>query len=231
VTWLWILLVALGATALGLLIYWQLVVAEGTYLGPRAVSTGYDWFARRYDGVKRFDPYYERWFIAGPLMQALWPVQKPLLLDVAIGTGRLPVALLHEGFAGQVAGLDLSLGMLRQAMTKLEAYGDQVFLVRQDASVLPFDDGSFDAVTCLESLEFMPRPQEVLAEMVRAGSCSSPIVLERKHAFCRAGRCLVPSLSRHWPETGSATCRSGPGRWTMTWSWLAKPGILLLPGN
>jgi ubiquinone/menaquinone biosynthesis C-methylase UbiE len=167
VTWLWILLVALGATALGLLIYWQLVVAEGTYLGPRAVSTGYDWFARRYDGVKRFDPYYERWFIAGPLMQALWPVQKPLLLDVAIGTGRLPVALLHEGFAGQVAGLDLSLGMLRQAMTKLEAYGDQVFLVRQDASVLPFDDGSFDAVTCLESLEFMPRPQEVLAEMVR----------------------------------------------------------------
>jgi SAM-dependent methyltransferase len=42
-----------------------------------------------------------------------------------------------------------------------------VTLLWQDASHLPFDDGAFDAVTCMESLEFMPRPLEVLSEMVR----------------------------------------------------------------
>jgi SAM-dependent methyltransferase len=64
-------------------------------------------------------------------------------------------------------GLDLSRGMLRQARRKLAAYSDQVSLLWHDASCLPFSDGTFDAVTCLESLEFMPRPREVLSEMVR----------------------------------------------------------------
>jgi SAM-dependent methyltransferase len=57
--------------------------------------------------------------------------------------------------------------MLRQARYKLQPYGNQVRLIWQDASHLPFDDGTFDAVTCLESLEFLPRPLEALAEMVR----------------------------------------------------------------
>lgn len=165
--WPWLLVIILGVVALALLAYWQLIIAEGAYLGPWVVAKTYDWFARRYDGVKRFDPQYERWFIAGPLMQALWKVKRPLLLDVATGTGRLPLALLREGFTGQIIGLDLSQGMLRQTCTKLEPYGDQVHLIWQDATHLPFDDGQFDAVTCLESLEFLPKPLEALAEMVR----------------------------------------------------------------
>ena len=166
-TWLWLLLAALGLAALALLAYWQLVIAEGAYLGPWVVARSYDWFARRYDGVKHFVPSAERWFVAGPLMQGLWRVENPLLLDVATGTGRLPLALLGEGFSGQIIGLDLSLGMLRQARDKLAPYSDHVHLVWQDASALPFDDGAFDAVTCLEALEFLPRPLEALAEMVR----------------------------------------------------------------
>ncbi len=165
--WLWLLLAALGLAVLVLLAYWQMVIAEGAYVGPWVVAKSYDWFARRYDGVKRFDPWAERWFVAGPLMQGLWRVKEPLLLDVATGTGRLPLALLDEGFAGQIIGLDLSLGMLRQARDKLAPNSDQVHLVWQDASRLPFDDGVFDAVTCLEALEFLPRPLEALAEMVR----------------------------------------------------------------
>jgi SAM-dependent methyltransferase len=42
-----------------------------------------------------------------------------------------------------------------------------VSFVWQDASRLPFDDGTFDAVACLEALEFLPSPREALAEMVR----------------------------------------------------------------
>jgi ubiquinone/menaquinone biosynthesis C-methylase UbiE len=157
----------LGVAGLVALVYWQLVIAEGAYLGPRVVALTYDWIARRYDAIKQFDPRDERWFVAGPLLRQLAGVRRPLVLDVATGTGRLPMALLQERFPGQVIGLDLSLGMLRQAHRKLRPYGDQVRLVWQDASQIPFGDGAFDAVTCLESLEFLPRPLEALAEMVR----------------------------------------------------------------
>jgi ubiquinone/menaquinone biosynthesis C-methylase UbiE len=163
--WLWIGLIVLGLVAL---VYWQLIIAEGTYLSPRVVAWTYDLVARRYDGIKQFQPRDESWFVAGPVLRALHAVYQPVVLDVATGTGRLPLALLRNHFHGQIVGLDLSPGMLKQARAKLQAYGDdQVCLIRQDASRLPFDDETFDAVTCLESLEFMPRPLDALAEMVR----------------------------------------------------------------
>jgi ubiquinone/menaquinone biosynthesis C-methylase UbiE/uncharacterized protein YbaR (Trm112 family) len=158
---------AAGVVILGSLAYWQLIVAEGAYLGPRVVATTYDWVARRYDAIKQFRPGDESWFVAAPLLRELATIERPLILDVATGTGRLPLALLREHFAGQLIGLDLSRGMLRQAWAKLRLYGPQVSLVWQDAGRLPFDDDTFAAVTCLESLEFLPRPRQALAEMVR----------------------------------------------------------------
>jgi ubiquinone/menaquinone biosynthesis C-methylase UbiE len=175
--------IALGVVALAGLIalaYWQLIVAEGTYLGPRTVAWTYDLVASRYDAIKRFEPQNERWFLAGPLLRDLEGLEYPLVLDVATGTGRLPLALLRERFRGRIIGLDLSLGMLRHARRKLRAYGDQVRWVWQDASHLPFDDEMFDAVTCLESAEFMPRPSEVLSEMLRVLAPGGTLMLTNR---------------------------------------------------
>lgn len=166
-SWWWIGALVVGVVALGVLLYWQFIIAEGTYLGPRVVAWTYDLVARRYDGIKQFQPRDESWFIAGPILRGLQGVARPVVLDVATGTGRLPLALLREHFRGQIIGLDLSRGMLRRARAKLSPYGEQVCLVWQDASHLPFAEGMFDAVTCLESLEFLPHPQAALAEMVR----------------------------------------------------------------
>jgi ubiquinone/menaquinone biosynthesis C-methylase UbiE len=162
--YLWIGLAAVGLVTLA---YWQLILAEGTYLGPRVVAWTYDLVARRYDAMKQFVPGDESWFVARPLLRALQGVEQPLVLDVATGTGRLPLTLLRNRFRGQIVGLDLSRGMLRQARAKLQTYRAQINLIWQDASLLPFADGTFDAVTCLESLEFMPAPLKVLSEMVR----------------------------------------------------------------
>jgi len=155
---------------LGALLYWHLIIAEGAYMGPRVVARTYDWVAYRYDAIKQFAPGDEDWFVAAPLWRRLAGVERPLLLDVATGTGRVPMALVRNRFAaggGQIVGLDLSRGMLRQARANLRDYSDRVSLVWQDASRLPFEDGAFDAVTCLEALEFLPSPREALAEMVR----------------------------------------------------------------
>jgi ubiquinone/menaquinone biosynthesis C-methylase UbiE len=166
-TWLWGALAAGGGLALAGLGYWQLIVAEGAYLGPRVVAKTYDWVASRYDGIKQFNAGDDRRFLARPILAGLKGVVCPRVLDVATGTGRLPLALLEDGFAGQIVGLDLSLGMLRQAHSKLKPFAGQVQLVWQDAADLPFGDASFDAVTCLEALEFLPKPLEALSEMVR----------------------------------------------------------------
>jgi ubiquinone/menaquinone biosynthesis C-methylase UbiE len=169
-TWLWLFVSLVGVGVLLVLVYWQFGIAEGTYLGPRVVAWTYDLVARRYDGIKQFNPSHESWFLAEPVLSGMVGVEHPLLLDVATGTGRLPLTLLRGRFGangGRIVGLDLSRGMLRQARAKLRTYDDVVCLLWQDASHLPFEDGAFDAVTCLESLEFMPRPLKVLSEMVR----------------------------------------------------------------
>ena len=104
----WVLLVVGGLLVLGALAYWQLIVAEGTYLGPRIVVFLYDLAASAYERIKQFDPGAEQWFLGLPLAKALDVIPAPLVLDVGTGTGRLPRALLFQPrFRGRVVGLDL----------------------------------------------------------------------------------------------------------------------------
>lgn len=166
--WLWLIVGVPILTLAALLLYWQLIIAEGTYLGPRIVVLLYDWSAHIYERIKQFDVGDEQWFLGLPMTMALSQVVEPLVLDVATGTGRLPRALLRQpAFDGQVIGVDLSRRMLREAVRMTSPFADRVTYIWQDARRLPFDDDTFDAVTCLEALEFTPNPQEVLAELVR----------------------------------------------------------------
>lgn len=166
--WLTIALVLLGLLLLGLILYWQLIIAEGAYLGPRIVTLMYDWSARAYERIKNYSPSDEQWFLGIPLVRSLERVPAPLILDVATGTGRLPRAVLRQpAFRGRVVGLDLSRGMLEEAVRRTAQFSDKLTFIWQDASRLPFDRGTFDAVTCIEALEFMPDPLHVLEELVR----------------------------------------------------------------
>ena len=163
----WLIAVA-GVVLLVGLVYWQLIVAEGTYLGPRVVVLLYDWTAGIYERIKQFDPSQEQWFLGLPLAQALEEVSTPLVLDVGTGTARLPRALLFQpSFQGRVVGLDLSRRMLERGLELAGQYADRLTLIWQDARELPFHDNTFDAVCCLEVLEFTPDPRAVLLELVR----------------------------------------------------------------
>jgi ubiquinone/menaquinone biosynthesis C-methylase UbiE len=165
----WWIAGAIVALALGaLVLYWLLVLTEGVYLGRRTVIWLYDVYARRYDNIKQYDPETETYFLALPVLQRLVAVRAPLVLDVATGTGRLPLALLEQPmFQGRIVALDLSRKMLSVAAEKLAPHGDRVALMHQRAESLPFPDDTFDAVCCLEALEFMMDPRAVLHELAR----------------------------------------------------------------
>ena len=160
-----------GAALVGaFLIWWLIFETEGVYLGRRVVIALYDLYAARYDRVKQFDEVADITLISQPLLDRIAPVADPLMLDVAAGAGRIPMIMARNArFQGHIIGLDASRRMLDRAREKVAAgrFEAYVSLLQHDASALPFDDSSFDVVTCLEALEFLPRPGQALAEMIR----------------------------------------------------------------
>ncbi len=165
-----LLALALGLGFAGFLIWWLLIETEGVYLGRRVVIALYDLVAHRYDRIKQFDEYADHMLVSQALMAAIAPKTDPLILDVATGTGRVPLLMAgNAGFHGHVVGIDASDRMLSVARSKLAAQGfdSYITLLRSDASQLPFPAEHFDIVTCLEALEFMPDQVAVLAEMAR----------------------------------------------------------------
>jgi len=159
-----------GLLILAALIWWFLIRTEGVYLGRKVVIWLYDVYATRYDGIVQHEDVDEHVHLAIPLMTRLEPETQPLILDVATGTGRMPLALCqHARFEGHVIGLDASKGMLKQAVKKISDnhFEDYATFIWGDGTDLPFEDDSFDVVTCMEALEFMPDPETGLKELIR----------------------------------------------------------------
>ncbi len=161
-----------GGVAGGLaLLYWQLILAEGAYLGPWAVRLVYGLGARHYDEVRAATQAPADAALQAYLADVLPATANPRILDVATGTGRLPL-LVRSGPVrpALLAALDLTPQMIAAARRKEQALGGEppVAWLVGEAGALPWSDSCFDLVTCLEALEYFPRPRRALAEMVRA---------------------------------------------------------------
>jgi ubiquinone/menaquinone biosynthesis C-methylase UbiE len=144
-------------------------VAEGAYLGAPLVALLYDWTAERYNKIKAFDETEEDITLGLPLVNRLYPQPEATVLDVATGTGRIPLLLLRQPvYRGHIIGLDRASKMLAVARRDLAPIvQSRVTLIQADAMALPFADNSLPLVTCLEALEFLPNPEAGLAELVR----------------------------------------------------------------
>jgi ubiquinone/menaquinone biosynthesis C-methylase UbiE/uncharacterized protein YbaR (Trm112 family) len=183
----WIgLIVTIVAAAAAVIIY-HIVITEGAYLGQGMVTWLYDVTAHSYDSIKQFKPEAEQAFLGEPLSDILSTQPTALVLDVATGTARLPITLFEQPtFQGRIVGLDDSRRMLAIASEKVKPYRDRIDLIWRNAIRLPFPDGVFDAVCCLEMLEFTPDPKAQLAEVVRV---------------LRPGGCLITTRRRGWNAT------------------------------
>jgi demethylmenaquinone methyltransferase / 2-methoxy-6-polyprenyl-1,4-benzoquinol methylase len=84
------------------------------------------------------------------------------VLDVATGTGAVARRLLERGCT--VTGLDQSPGMLAMARERL---GARAVFLEGRAEELPFEDGSFDALTFTYLLRYVEDPGAVLHELAR----------------------------------------------------------------
>ena len=130
------------------------------------------------------------------LVEAAGVAPGQAVLDVACGTGVVARAATDRmGGQGRVAGVDLNEGMLAVAgrlRPDLEWH-------RADATDLPFDDGSFDAVLCQAALMFFPDRVGALREMGRvavAGGTVAVQVWDRLEAQAGYG-VLYDAFARH----------------------------------
>ena len=109
-------------------------------------------------------------YYSGPAKISCADVQKFLLnqkyetlLDVGCGTGWL-LEHLSNCKNAEYYGLDLSENMLEIARSKNIKNAE---LVQGYADSLPYDDNSFDIVTCIQSFHHYPDPDKAMREVYR----------------------------------------------------------------
>jgi ubiquinone/menaquinone biosynthesis C-methylase UbiE len=122
-------------------------------------------FESRYEQYER-DPYFDSFtYSRRKLEQVLAHYLDTLpdgarLLDVGCGTGNL---LERLGGRFECAGCDPAEEMLRRAHTR----NPGVELKVAAAEALPFEDGRFDAVLCIEVVRYLADPGPALRELAR----------------------------------------------------------------
>jgi SAM-dependent methyltransferase len=87
------------------------------------------------------------------------------VLDVACGTG--VVAITAARIGAHVRGLDLTPELLERARENARIANLEIDFREGDAEALPFDDATFDVVLSQFGHMFAPRPDVVVAEMLR----------------------------------------------------------------
>jgi SAM-dependent methyltransferase len=97
-------------------------------------------------------------------------------IDLACGTGSVVCALAAR--AAQVVGIDMTDAMLDQARKRAtEMRIANVEWRRGSIYAAPYDDGTFDAVTCRFAFHHLEDPAAAFAEMLRLAAPGGRIVL------------------------------------------------------
>lgn len=114
-----------------------------------------------------YEPYVGRWsrVVAAVLLNWLDVPPGSRWLDVGCGTGALTATILTAAEPQSVTGVDFSADFADYARAQIN--DPRATFVQGDAQVLQFDTGSYDAVVSGLVLNFLPRPENGLSEMVR----------------------------------------------------------------
>ena len=125
------------------------------------------------------------------------------VLDVAIGTADLAIEMLRQGKAQRVTGIDLSEQMMEIGKVKVErlrvtGYGLPVEFVHGNAQQMPFENNSFDGVTCAFGCRNFQNLDEGLKEMYRVLKPGGQVtILEFSYPSNRLVRALYDIYFTH----------------------------------
>jgi len=111
------------------------------------------------------------------LARAPRPVER--LLDVGCGPGTLGIELARRLPHVRTVGVDLSEPMVEVARAEARAAGlaERVSFRTADATALGFDNGSFDAVVSVDTLNCLPDPPAMLPECGRVTAAGGAILI------------------------------------------------------
>ena len=229
----WIIIIAVVITILFLLDR-EIYRYEGIHIGPRLQAWLYDRWAEKYDHDKKDGQTQDVEFLARPLLEKLANVPQPFILDVATGTGRLPFAVTSQNeFKGKIIAVDISHGMLKQAVKKLALHRDQVNLVQYDAFPLPFPDETFDVVCCVEALELIGEKQAAVKELARVLRPGGTLLTSRGTEESGRGVVVisVEALTSLLQNAGFENVEITPWWRVFNRVFAGKPGTLKPAGN
>ena len=102
------------------------------------------------------------------------------ILDVATGSGRTLKQLRGAFQKEKIIGLDLSDSYLKEASRHISSLGGALIqLIKGNAEELPFEDNSFQAVSCVYLFHELPRTvrENVLKEFIRVLEPGGTLVL------------------------------------------------------
>ena len=107
-----------------------------------------------------------------------------VVLDIGVGTGAV-LPLYPRDVT--VVGMDLSGGMLSKAAKKREAYGlEHCHLVRGNAMMPPFAEGSFDHVMITHTISVVSEPDRLVAWAMRLVKPEGRVVILNHFRSSRA---------------------------------------------
>jgi len=99
-------------------------------------------------------------------------------LDVSCGTGTDLITMSGmTGGEGLLAGVDLSMAMLRVARRKLDERGVRADLYRANASYLPFEDRTFDSLYHFGGINTFGDKPRAIREMFRTAKDEARMVI------------------------------------------------------
>jgi len=131
------------------------------------MSISFDRAADYYDRTRGYPPgVQER--IGRAMLDAAGATPASRLLELGVGTGRIALPIVRAGY--RYTGVDISQAMmerLRAALDTIPGAWERVTLVEGDATALPFDAGSFDAVITVHVYHLVSDRARVAAESAR----------------------------------------------------------------
>jgi len=131
-------------------------------LGTNTISEFYNAQSSTYDSLEGYSYWkilyqeYENW------TKKHLGLANSILADLGCGTGLTSDVLLEKN--NTVFGLDLTRKLLQSAAQR---HKNKFYVIEGDITSLPFADGSFAGVLCLDTLEHIYDVQKALAELAR----------------------------------------------------------------